>query len=53
MVIMLFSTCSRENVKTRKLPLENEVLNAVYPHTSCPVRVICKDLFAICLVFKI
>ncbi|XP_078349595.1 cation channel sperm-associated auxiliary subunit epsilon-like [Oculina patagonica] len=25
-----------ENVKTRKLPLENEVLNAVYPHTSCP-----------------
>ena len=28
----------RDIVKTRKLPLANEVLNAVFPQKSCPVR---------------
>ncbi|KAJ7365470.1 hypothetical protein OS493_005578 [Desmophyllum pertusum] len=33
---LLLLTSEGGKVSTRKLPLENEVLNAVYPHTSCP-----------------
>jgi len=33
---LLLITYEGDNVKRRKLPLENEVLNAVYPRTSCP-----------------
>lgn len=47
-VLYLFS----ETVHTRKLPLENEVLNAVYPHTSCPVSSHLRNVWFCSILFK-